>query len=111
MKKSKLEAYEDILQILEDRALTLDAIAFEGNTDCRLLNQRLHFLLENELIEEKIGEKKTLYALTNRGAAILKTLTLTKRLEKLQSTIVNVDREFTEVKALQESAWKTKRKQ
>lgn len=110
MKKSKLEAYEDILQILADRALTLDSIAFEGNIDCRLLNQRLHFLLENELIEQNVGEKKT-YALTNRGSAILKTLTLTKRLEKLQSTIVNVDREFAEVKALQQSAWKTKRKQ
>jgi predicted transcriptional regulator len=111
MKKSKLEIYEDILQILADRALTLDAIAFEGNMDCRLLHQRMKFLLQNELIEEKAEEKKTVYSLTNRGSAILKTLTLTKRLEKLQSTIVNVDREFAEVKALQESAWKTKRKQ
>jgi len=109
MKKSKLEAYEDILQILSDKALTLDAIAFEGNMDCGLLHQRIMFLLQNELVEEKVNEKKTFYALTNRGSAVLKTLTLTKRLEKLQSTIVNVDREVTEVKALQES-WKTKRK-
>jgi len=111
MRKSKLEVYEDILQILADRALTLDAIAFEGNMNLALLHQRMLFLLQNEIVEEKIGNKKTVYCLTNRGTAILKTLTLTKRLEKLQSTIVNVDKEFGEIKALQESSWKTKRKE
>ncbi len=110
MKKSKLEIYEDVLKILANRALTLDAIAFEGNMECRLLHQRMNFLLQNELVEEKADAGRTLYSLTNRGSAILKTLTLTKRLEKLQSTIVNVDKEVAEVKALQESAWRTKRK-
>jgi predicted transcriptional regulator len=110
MKKSKLELYEDVLKILSDKPLPLDTIAFEGNMDCTLLRKRLDFLIANELVEERAYEKNTLYALTNRGAAICKTFMLTKRLEKLQATIKNVDKEVQAVQTIQETAWKAKRK-
>jgi predicted transcriptional regulator len=53
--------------------------------DCIALRQRLDFLVKNGLVEEN-HKKKTFYALTKRGESIFKTLTITKRLEKLQTT-------------------------
>jgi DNA-binding HxlR family transcriptional regulator len=55
--------------------------------DCVVLRQRLYFLIKNGLVEEKNYKKKTVYALTKRGLAIFKTLSITRRLEKLQVTI------------------------
>lgn len=92
MQRSKLEIYEDILIALVDKPLTVDAVAFACNMDCFALSQRLTFLAENELVEETNCKKKTRYALTRRGLAILKTLTITRKLEKLQTTFKNVDK-------------------
>jgi len=97
MHRSKLELYEDILTALVDRRLTVDAIAYTcnmdciGNMDCIALRQRLDFLFKSGMVEEKTYRKQTRYALTRRGLAIYKTLTITRRLEKLQTTIKDVD--------------------
>jgi predicted transcriptional regulator len=91
MQRSKLKLYEDILTALVDRRLTVDAIAYTCNMDCIALRQRLNFLLKSGLVEERNYRKQTRYALTRRGLAIYKTLTITRRLEKLQTTIKNVD--------------------
>jgi predicted transcriptional regulator len=69
----------------------VDTIAYACNMDCIALRQRLDFLLKSGLVEEKTCKKQTRYALTRRGLAIYKTLTITRRLEKLQTTIKNVD--------------------
>ncbi len=110
MRKSKLEAYEDVLRILASKPLTLDAIAFVGNLDCGILRERMDFLMEYELVEERMQQKKIVYAITNRGLAIYKTLSLTKRLEKLQADIMKLDAEAQEVQTFQESTWKSKPK-
>jgi predicted transcriptional regulator len=91
MHRSKLELYEDILTALVDRRLTVDAIAYTCNMDCIALRQRLDFLFKSGMIEEKTYRKQTRYALTRRGLAIYKTLTITRRLEKLRTTIKDVD--------------------
>jgi predicted transcriptional regulator len=91
MRRSKLELYEDILTALVDRRLTVDAIAYACNMECIALCQRLDFLLKSGMVEERNYRKQTRYALTRRGLAIYKTLTITRRLEKLQTTIKNVD--------------------
>jgi predicted transcriptional regulator len=91
MHRSKLELYEDILTALVDRRLTVDAIAYACNMDCIALRQRLAFLLKSGMVEEKTYRKQTRYALTRRGLAIYKTLTITRRLEKLRTTIKDVD--------------------
>ncbi|HLE74425.1 MAG TPA: winged helix-turn-helix domain-containing protein [Candidatus Bathyarchaeia archaeon] len=91
MRKSKLELYEDVLHALAKKPLTIDSIAYECNMDCVALRQRLDFLVKNRLVEEKNYKKKTVYALTRRGLAIHKTLTITRRLEKLQTTIKMID--------------------
>ncbi len=110
MTKSKLELYEDVLKILSVKPLTLDAIAFEGNMDCMLLHKKIDYLIEYGLVEQVKCKGKVLYNLTYRGGAIFKTLTLTKRLAKLQADIANVNVEAQPVQAFQGDAWRAKRK-
>jgi predicted transcriptional regulator len=110
MRRSKLELYEDILTALADKPLTVDNIAYACNMDCIALRQRLDFLLKNSLVEEKNYKKKTRYALTRRGLAIFKTLTITRRLEKLQTTVKKIDEALQALPALSEyNEEKTKR--
>ena len=91
MQRSKLEIYEEILYALVNKHLTVDGIAYACNMDCVALRQRLKFLMQNGLVEEKTFGKRTCYTLTRRGLAIFKTLALTKRLEKLRTTMKNID--------------------
>ena len=91
MAKSKLENYEELMQALVDRYLSVDGLAFSCNMECVAVNQRLDFLIKNGLVEEKQCHNKKLYALTKRGLAIQKTLAITKRLERLKTTVKAVD--------------------
>jgi predicted transcriptional regulator len=112
MTRSKLEFYEDVLKALSNKPLTLDAIAFTGNMDCIVLRKKLDFLLENGLVAEIENCKgKIVYNLTNRGEGVFKTLTLTKRLEKLQADILSASVvEKEPVQAVQGETWKTRHK-
>lgn len=85
MRRSKLELYELILTSLSEKSLSIEDIAYECNTNCVLLKERLSFLIKHNLIEEKMNRKKLFYGLTRRGQTIFKTLTIAKRLEKLQT--------------------------
>jgi len=102
MRRSKLELYEDVLRALVKKPLTVDSIAYQCNMDCVALRQRLDFLVKNGLVEEENYKKKTLYALTKRGLSILKTLTITRRLKKLQTTIKMIDDALQALPALSE---------
>jgi predicted transcriptional regulator len=86
MRRSKLETYGDIISCLAEKALTIDSIAFKCSMDCVILQQRLNFLLKNNLVDLEVSrDNKAFYVLTRRGMAISKTLLLTKKLEKLQT--------------------------
>jgi len=91
MRKSKLESYEDILEVLVNTPLTLDHIAYEINMDCTILRQHLDFLIKNNLVEERRSDKKTLYAITEKGIAVLKALNFQKYLEKISNKIKVID--------------------
>jgi predicted transcriptional regulator len=110
MRKSKLELYEDILNTLTNKQLTIDAIAYACNMDCVLLLQRIDFMIKNGLIEVGENQKKIVYTLTSRGLAISKTLVITKRLEKLQTNGEKLENEMQEIQAISELADKRKRK-
>ncbi len=107
MRKSKLELYEDILNALADKRLTVDAIAYACNMDCIALRQRLDFLLKSGLVEERNYKTKMRYALSRRGLAIYKTLSITRRLEKLQTTVKDVDEALKMLPALSEYSQET----
>jgi predicted transcriptional regulator len=91
MRRSKLELYEGILGTLATKHLPMDGIAFECKMDCTFLSHRLDFLLKNDLVEERTRNKKQFYALTRRGATIYRTLSIAKRLEKLQTTFKSAE--------------------
>jgi predicted transcriptional regulator len=102
MRKSKLENYEDILSALMDRYLSVDSLAFECDMDCVAVNKRLEFLIENQLVDKHIVSKKVLYALTTRGEAVYKTLSLTKRLNKLKKSIEIINEALHAIPSLAE---------
>ena len=87
MRRSKLEFYQDIISALVKRALTIDDIAFECNTSCVTLEPRLDFLVSHNIAAVEIRrDNKAFYILSRRGLAISKTLSIAKRLERLQTT-------------------------
>ncbi|MCW4024511.1 MAG: hypothetical protein NWF01_05690 [Candidatus Bathyarchaeota archaeon] len=100
MRKSKLETYEEILKALAEQPSTLSAIAFSCNMDCTILQQRMEFLIESQLVNEVIMGKKCCYAITPRGATVLKTLTVTRLLERLQSTVKLADETLCSLEAI-----------
>jgi predicted transcriptional regulator len=102
MRRSKLELYEAILNALVNKALTVDSIAYACNMDCVALSQRLNFLIQSGLVEERSYKDKTRYALTPRGLAIFKTLALTKSLEKLQTNVRRIDEALQALPSLSE---------
>jgi len=91
MRKSKLESYEDILQALVSSPLTLDRIAYETNMNCEIVRQRLDFLARNGLIEERESRKKNLFATTEKGAAVIKTLSFERYLGKIANKVRAID--------------------
>jgi len=91
VRRSKLETYEAILEALMKKPLDADRIAYETGLDCALVNQRLSFLMENGLVEERFLPKKTLYAITERGVSVFKTLNFSKYLEKVSHALSAID--------------------
>jgi len=91
MRRSKLESYEDVLGALVKKPLAIDGIAYKTNIDCVILRRRLDFLMENGLVKERILSKKILYAITERGIAVFKTLNFQKYLEMVANTIRAMD--------------------
>ncbi|MEM3873720.1 MAG: winged helix-turn-helix domain-containing protein [Candidatus Bathyarchaeia archaeon] len=91
MRRSKLENYEAILSALAKRPLTVDSIAYKTNMDCTVLGQYLDSLMRNGLVVEKVASKKKLYAITERGLSVFRTLSFQRYLEKIAKTIKTVN--------------------
>ena len=87
MRKSKLELYEEVLSALVDKNLSVDNLAFLCNMDCAIVTELLDFLEKNRLVENNHSYTNVLYSLTARGEAVYKTLTKTKRLNKIKESI------------------------
>jgi predicted transcriptional regulator len=103
MRRSKLELYEDIISALTKRALTIDGIAFECNMDCVILQQRLDFLVNNNIAEIEISrDNRAYYVLTRRGLAISKTVDITKRMKKMQTNAKTANEALQTIPALPE---------
>jgi predicted transcriptional regulator len=74
MRRSKLEMYVDILQVLSRRGpLKLTHIMYKANVNCKVLKEYLDFLTKQNLIEERtVGKSRTVFAITPRGITVLK---------------------------------------
>jgi len=73
--------YVDILSVLGHRGpLKLTHIMYKANVNCSVLSEYLGFLMERELVEERIvGRNRTVYSITERGVAVLKQFGELKR--------------------------------
>jgi len=103
MRKSKLESYEEILGVIVKKPLSIDSIAYETGTECTVLKQRLDFLIENSLVEERASGKKTVYAITERGLSVYRTLSFQKYLEKVANAIRTMDEAIHVIPLIEDS--------
>jgi predicted transcriptional regulator len=74
MRRSKLEMYIDILNVLGHKGpLKLTHVMYKANINCSILNEHLGFLIKQGLIEKRIIEKERIvFAITQRGINALK---------------------------------------
>jgi len=74
MKRSKLETYFDILDVLSiNGPLMLTHVMYKTNVNCSILKGNLDFLKMNNLVEERIMKnERVVYFITQKGMAILK---------------------------------------
>ena len=74
MRRSKLEMYVDILQVLALKGqLKLTHIMYKSNVNCNVLKSQLDFLEKNSLVEERMLRKERIvYAITPKGMSTLK---------------------------------------
>jgi predicted transcriptional regulator len=103
MRKSKLESYVDILEALVNTPLTLDHIAYQINMDCTILRQHLDFLIKNRLVEERTSEKRTPYAITEKGIAVLRALNFQKYLGRISNKIRVIDEALDIIRKLEKN--------
>ena len=103
MRRSKLETYEAILSALAKRPLTVDSIAYRTNMDCALLQRYLESLLRHGLVHERTSGKKRLYAITERGMAVFRTLNFQRYLDKIAKSIKASEIETTPTPVISDS--------
>jgi len=109
MSPSKLDKYLSILEVLVRRPQKLDHIAYKVNMECRALKRCVDFLVSNGLIEERrLRAKRVVYAITERGLTVFKTLRTLKYLEKLKKTLPVIEeaREITPLLTKRSQEWK-----
>ena len=79
MRRSKLEMYVDVLEILararnfaSQRPMELTHLRRKTGLSQRVLKQRLNFLIQQNLVEEQnLSKDKIFYAITERGLKVL----------------------------------------
>ncbi len=96
--------------VLVKKPLNLECIAYEANLDCILLEKYLGFLTKNGLVEERMSENKTLYAITERGVAVLRALNFQKYLGKIKDTVRAIDEALEIIPDISESNRKFRKK-
>jgi len=92
MSPSKLDRYLNILEVLANRPQKIDQIARKAHVEQNVLKRQLYFLVLNGVIEKRVlSDKHIVYAITERGFAVFKTLRALKYLEKLKDSLPLVE--------------------
>ena len=73
MRRSKIEMYVDILEVLSQRGpLKLTHIMYGVNVNCSVLKEHIEFLTKQGLVEEKTrGKERTAYSISQLGIKVL----------------------------------------
>jgi len=91
MHRSKLESYEAILGALAKGPSSIDRLAYRTSIDCNMLNRYVSFLIANGVVEVRYFGDRMLYAITERGATVFRTLDFQKYLKRLSKTFKTMD--------------------
>ena len=92
MPPSKLDKYLNILEVLVARPQKTDYLSRRLHMAEPMLKRNLAFLVSNGVVEKRrFSDKLTLYAVSERGVAVFKTLRALKYLEKLRDTLPAVE--------------------
>lgn len=100
MPASKLDKYLNILEALLDHPQKIEKIAHKTHMETPELKRRIRFLISNGVVEQRrTMDERAVYALNDRGFAVLKTLRAFKYFEKLKELLPVIDeaREITSV--------------
>ena len=97
MARSKLEKYLSILEVLVSKSQKFESISIQAGLECGRLRQCLNYLISHGLVEERdSGKKEFVYAITERGLAVFKTLHAQRYLRKLRN-VLPIVKEASEV--------------
>lgn len=92
MTASKLEKYLNILEVLVDRPMRASEITRKTHVEPQAFKRLIGFLVSNGVVQERPASKKqVVYALTERGLAVFKTLRALQYLEKLRASLPVVE--------------------
>ena len=91
MSRSKLEKYLSILEVLVSNTQRFEDISFKTNIECGALKRLLNFLTSHKLIEERSFDEGVVYAITDRGIAVFKTLRAKEYFRKIRTILPVVD--------------------
>jgi predicted transcriptional regulator len=91
MRKSKLEVYQDILESLRCKPLSLDRLSYESGVDCGALKRKIGFLMENGLIRERALKKEIRFAISPKGLAVLRALDVQRHFETVKTALMAVE--------------------
>ncbi len=92
MSRSRLEKYLGILEVLVPKPLKFESISYRAKIECGVLRHHLDFLMSHKLVEERISSKgRAVYAITDRGLAVFKTLRAREYLQKIRHVLPVVE--------------------
>lgn len=93
MPPSKLDKYLNILEVLMQRPQKIDRIADKTHMEVPELRRRMNFLMVNGVVEKRrfLNSNQTVYALNDRGFAVLKSLRAFKYFERLKESMPVID--------------------
>ncbi len=89
MRRSRLETYVDILNVLARKGpLKLTHVMYKANVNCNVLKEYLVFLIKQGLVEERnITRDRTVFIVTQRGISVLNNFrNLTEALPIIEDT-------------------------
>ncbi len=73
LRRSKLETYIDILNVLARKGpLKLTHVMYKANVNCNVLKEDLDFLIKQALVEQRtIARQHIVFSVTQRGVTVL----------------------------------------
>jgi len=91
MRKPRFESYESILLALVNGPISESGLVLETCLDRGSLRSYLYSLVASGLVERRSAPEIVLYAITEKGLAVIRVLSFRKYLEKIGGLVRTLD--------------------